>query len=250
MRTLAYAAMFLFATTTGSWAVDLKLGYFAADGHPRDVAADQFKANVEKRTSGQVAVSLFGNNAPGSPPEVPEQVLMGAVDMSLSGQDQIAKHLPFHDAISTPFAFPSYEVADKVIDGPFKEWSDPELTKKGLVHLSDREWGFRQLTNSRKPVFDAGPGQGQGAGRRRQLHQVHGHGRSGSEVIGRERRDSPPFFFHRADNQDSGKARRHVDAGDLRCAVVDVDARHADRGFDRPDGGDLFSWVGDGARFW
>lgn len=78
---------------------------------------------------------------------------MGAVDMSLSGQDQIAKHLPFHDAISTPFAFPSYEVADKVIDGPFKEWSDPELTKKGLVHLSDREWGFRQLTNSRKPVL-------------------------------------------------------------------------------------------------
>lgn len=57
MRTLAYAAMFLLATTTGSWAVDLKLGYFAADGHPRDVAADQFKANVEKRTSGQVAVS-------------------------------------------------------------------------------------------------------------------------------------------------------------------------------------------------
>ena len=80
----------------------------------------------------------------GSPPEVLEQVLLGAVDMSLSGQDQIAKHLPFYDTISTPFAFKDYATADKIIDGPFKEWADPQLATKGLVHLSDWEWGFRQ----------------------------------------------------------------------------------------------------------
>jgi tripartite ATP-independent transporter DctP family solute receptor len=100
-----------------------------------------------------VKIELYGNNALGAPPEVLEQVLLGAVDMSLSGQDQIAKHLPFYDTISTPFAFKDYPTADKIIDGPFKEWADPQLLSKGLVHLSDWEWGFRQLTNSKKPVM-------------------------------------------------------------------------------------------------
>jgi tripartite ATP-independent transporter DctP family solute receptor len=58
-----------------------------------------------------------------------------------------------YDVISTPFAFKDYATADKIIDGDFKKWAEPELLKKGLVHLSDWEWGFRQLTNSKKPIL-------------------------------------------------------------------------------------------------
>jgi TRAP-type transport system periplasmic protein len=152
MRTLALLVMMAFGSSCAAGAVDLRLGHFAPDGHPCDVAAKQFKENVEKRTNGAVKINLFGNNALGSPPEVLEQVLLGAVDMSLSGQDQIAKHLPFYDVISTPFAFKDYATADKIIDGEFKAWADPELAKKNLVHLADWEWGFRQLTNSKQPV--------------------------------------------------------------------------------------------------
>ena len=152
MKTLALFAAMMLGSTFAAGAVELKLGHFAADGHPCDVAAKQFKDNVEKRTAGAVTIALYGNNALGSPPEVLEQVLLGAVDMSLSGQDQIAKHLPFYDVISTPFAFKDYATADRVIDGPFRAWADPELAKKNLVHLGDWEWGFRQLTNSKKPV--------------------------------------------------------------------------------------------------
>ncbi|HXP96401.1 MAG TPA: TRAP transporter substrate-binding protein [Telmatospirillum sp.] len=153
MRTFALLLMMVFGGSCAAGAVDLKLGHFAPDGHPCDIAAKQFKENVEKRTNGAVKIELFGNNALGSPPEVLEQVLIGAVDMSLSGPDQLAKHLPFYDVISTPFAFKDYKTADKVIDGDFKAWAEAELLKKNLVHLSDWEWGFRQLTNSRKPVL-------------------------------------------------------------------------------------------------
>ena len=152
MKKLAFAMMIAFGSTCALAAVELKLGHFASDTHPCGIAAVQFKNNVEKRTNGEVKISLFGNNALGSPPEVLEQVMLGAVDMSLSGQDQLAKHLPFYDVISTPFAFNSYAMADKIIDGDFKTWAEPELLKKNLVHLSDWEWGFRQLTNSKKPV--------------------------------------------------------------------------------------------------
>jgi tripartite ATP-independent transporter DctP family solute receptor len=152
MKKLAFAMMIALGSTSVLAAVELKLGHFASDTHPCGIAAVQFKTNVEKRTNGEVKISLFGNNTLGAPPEVLEQVLLGAVDMSLSGQDQLAKHLPFYDVISTPFAFKDYAMADKIIDGEFKTWAEPELLKKNLVHLSDWEWGFRQLTNSKKPV--------------------------------------------------------------------------------------------------
>ena len=153
MKKLALAILVALGATSAQAVVALKLGHFASDTHPCGIAAVQFKNNVEKRTNGEVKIELFGNNALGAPPEVLEQVMIGAVDMSLSGQDQLAKHLPFYDVISTPFAFKDYATADKIIDGDFKAWAGPELAKKNLVHLSDWEWGFRQLTNSKKPVL-------------------------------------------------------------------------------------------------
>ncbi len=153
MKKIALAILIALGATGAQAAVELKLGHFASDTHPCGIAAKVFKANVEKRTNGEVKIALYGNNVLGSPPEVLEQVLLGAVDMSLSGQDQLAKHLPFYDVISTPFAFKDYAMADKIIDGDFKAWAEPELLKKNLVHLSDWEWGFRQLTNSKKPII-------------------------------------------------------------------------------------------------
>jgi len=153
MKKLALALLIALGATGAQAAVELKLGHFASDTHPCGIAAVEFKKNVEKRTNGEVKIALYGNNVLGSPPEVLEQVILGAVDMSLSGQDQLAKHLPFYDVISTPFAFKDYATADKIIDGDFKAWADPELLKKNLVHLSDWEWGFRQLTNSKKPIL-------------------------------------------------------------------------------------------------
>jgi TRAP-type C4-dicarboxylate transport system substrate-binding protein len=153
MKTLAFLMLMALSSLQAFAAVELRLGHFAADGTPNAIATLQFKANVEKRTNGEVKINVFGNNALGNPPEVLEQVILGAVDMGLQGQDQLAKHLPFYDVISTPFAFKDYAMADKIIDGDFKAWADPELAKKGLVHLSDWEWGFRQLTNSKRPVL-------------------------------------------------------------------------------------------------
>ncbi|WP_413699587.1 TRAP transporter substrate-binding protein [Psychromonas sp. KJ10-10] len=113
----------------------------------------QFAKQVEARTNGEVEVELYPNNALGSPPEVLEQVIMGVVDMSLSGQDQLAKHVPLFDTVSIPFSLSSGEHADRVLDGPFKEWVAPELEKIGLVYLSSWDWGFRQLTNSVRPIL-------------------------------------------------------------------------------------------------
>ena len=63
MKKTALAMMMVFGSTCTLAAVELKLGHFASDTHPCGIAALQFKANVEKRTNGEVKISLFGNNA-------------------------------------------------------------------------------------------------------------------------------------------------------------------------------------------
>ncbi|MGX9419070.1 TRAP transporter substrate-binding protein [Vibrio sp. RC27] len=147
------SAMCLAWASTAFSAVELKLGHFGSEEHPSHIAAMQFAKNVEARTNGEVEVELYPNNALGSPPEVLEQVMLGVVDMSLSGQDQLAKHVPLFDTVSIPFSLSNAEHADRVLDGPFKEWAAPELEKVGLVYLSSWDWGFRQLTNSVRPIL-------------------------------------------------------------------------------------------------
>ncbi len=134
-------------------ATELKLGHFGSENHPSHTAAKQLADNVAKRTNGEVTVTIYPNNALGGPPEVLEQVILGAVDMSLSGQDQLAKHARLFDAVSIPFSIDGYDHMDRVLDGPFKEWATPELDKIGLIYLSSWEWGFRQITNSKRPIL-------------------------------------------------------------------------------------------------
>lgn len=149
------AVLLVGAFCSHSFAVtELKLGHFGTDGHPATVVAQQFADAVAARTNGEVKITVYPNNALGSPPEVLEQVMLGVIDMSLSGQDQIAKHVRLFDAVSIPFSMQDYDHADRILDGPFMAWAAPEVEKVGLIYLSSWEWGFRQITNSKRPILN------------------------------------------------------------------------------------------------
>jgi TRAP-type transport system periplasmic protein len=132
--------------------IEMKLGHFAADSHPGNLASKMFAEGVEKRTNGNIKVIIYPNNALGSPPEVLEQNILGAVDMSLPTQGQLGKYSKKFNCVMLPFMYNNYEHADKVLDGKFLPWALPDLDKAGLVFLSNWEWGFRNLTNSKRPV--------------------------------------------------------------------------------------------------
>ncbi len=144
--------LFSQAQAAESGVIEMKLGHFAADTHPGNLAAKMFAQGVEKRTHGKIKVTIYPNNALGSPPEVLEQNILGAVDMSLPTQGQLGKYSKKFNCVMLPFMFSSYTQADKVLDGKFLQWAAPDLEKTGLVFLSNWEWGFRNLTNSVRPV--------------------------------------------------------------------------------------------------
>jgi tripartite ATP-independent transporter DctP family solute receptor len=152
LMVLVMFALFLYVKDSSAAALEMKLGHFAADSHPGNLASKMFAEGVEKRTNGNIRVTIYPNNALGSPPEVLEQNILGAVDMSLPTQGQLGKYSKKFNCVMLPFMYNNYEHADKVLDGNFLPWAVPDLDKAGLVFLSNWEWGFRNLTNSKRPV--------------------------------------------------------------------------------------------------
>ena len=153
--------IFLFLIITVSFAygqaakpavIEMKLAHYAAEDHPGNIASKMFAEAVEKRTKGKIKITIYPNNALGAPPEVLEQNILGAVDMSLPTQGQLGKYSKKFNCVMLPFIFKDYKQVDKVLDGKFIKWATPDLDKAGLVFLSNWEWGFRNLTNSKHPV--------------------------------------------------------------------------------------------------
>jgi tripartite ATP-independent transporter DctP family solute receptor len=139
----------------------MKFGHFAADNHEGTTASKMFAEAVEKRTNGQIKIQVFPNNALGAPPEVLEQNILGAIDMSAPTQGQLGAYSQKFFCVMLPFAYENYEHADRVLNSPeFIKWVSPDLDKAGLVFLSNWEWGFRNLTTSKKPVKEPADAKG------------------------------------------------------------------------------------------
>jgi len=157
---LIISVSFISAESAKAASVEMKLAHFAADAHPGNLASKMFAEAVEKRTNGQIKVIIYPNNALGAPPEVLEQNILGAVDMSLPTQGQLGKYSKRFNCVMLPFVFNDYKQADKVLDGKFLPWALPDLDKAGLVFLLNWEWGFRNLTNSKRPVVNPDDAKG------------------------------------------------------------------------------------------
>jgi TRAP-type transport system periplasmic protein len=132
--------------------ITMKFGHIAPDNHPGNQAAKMFAENVEKRTNGAIKILVFPNNQLGSPPELLEQQVLGVIDMSMPTHGTLDKYSKKFAVVMLPFLFRDLQHAHKVIDGPFMEWAAPDLEKQGLVFLSNWEWGFRNTTNSVRPI--------------------------------------------------------------------------------------------------
>ncbi|MCX5911419.1 MAG: TRAP transporter substrate-binding protein [Deltaproteobacteria bacterium] len=151
----AVLGFFLFAGLGWSEAqvIQMKFAHYAEETHPGHLAAKQFAAKVEERTNGQVKVAIYPANILGSPPEQAEQVRLGAIDMSLPTQGALDKYVKAFSVVMLPFVYDNYDHVHRTLDGPSLNWFSPLAEKEGFIVLSNWEWGFRNLTNSKRPIL-------------------------------------------------------------------------------------------------
>jgi TRAP-type transport system periplasmic protein len=136
----------------GQATLTLRWAHFAPEDHPANIAAKQFAARVEARTNGAIKINIFPNNVLGGPPEQAQQIKLGTIDMGLPTQGQLDKYDTAFAAVMLPFVFDNPAQAYRVLDGPAMEWLAPRAEKQGFILLRNWEYGFRNVTNSVRPI--------------------------------------------------------------------------------------------------
>jgi TRAP-type transport system periplasmic protein len=132
--------------------VTLTFVHAAQTTHPAHEAALQFAKRVEQRTEGQVKIEIFPAAQLGSETEMAQKVRLGTVDMAATSLNYLIKYEKAFAVVVMPYQFDSYEHAHRVLDGPAMNWLAPLAEKQGFVILSNWEWGFRNLTNNKRPI--------------------------------------------------------------------------------------------------
>jgi TRAP-type transport system periplasmic protein len=115
-------------------------------------AAFWFKECVEKAAPGKLSVAVHHSASLGSETQVLQQIQLGTTQISVCTTGPIEAFVPEIKALEMPFVLPSYETADKVLDGPIGQELGKKFEKSGFLALAYLDNGFRNVTNSKRPI--------------------------------------------------------------------------------------------------
>ncbi|MFZ3120761.1 MAG: TRAP transporter substrate-binding protein [Variovorax sp.] len=130
----------------------VRFGYGLVDNSNQGRAVRLFAQEVEKATGGKMKVRGIGNASLGSDTQMQQALIGGAQEMMVGSTATLVGIVPEMAVWDTPFLFNNVKEADAVLDGPVGEKVKAKLEPKGMVGLVYWENGFRNLTNSKRPV--------------------------------------------------------------------------------------------------
>ena len=121
-------------------------------GHPLEVGAQKFADLVAAKSGGKMKVSVFpGVVLGGDAPNV-SSLQGGVIPLVLLNSGILTSQVKDFVVFDFPFMFASEKEADAVVDGPFGKAMHAKLETKGIVGLAFFELGFRNITNSKRPI--------------------------------------------------------------------------------------------------
>jgi hypothetical protein len=136
-------------------AAEFKLKFASGQdpSHPVNTRAQEAIDRIEAATGGRVEINLFPANQLGSDTDLISQLRFGAVDFLNIAGVVLATFVPRVGIVSTGFAFPSYDVVWKAMDGELGVYLKGEIQAVGVV-LACKAWnnGFRQLTSTTREI--------------------------------------------------------------------------------------------------
>ncbi len=124
-------------------------------GHPIVLGMDKFAALVNQKSGGKMTVKLFPGSQLGGDVEAMSGVQGGTIDFTSMNSGILQNQVKEFALVDFPFLFDSPKEADAVMDGPVGKALADKLPAKGLISLAYWELGFRNLTDSKRPVTKA-----------------------------------------------------------------------------------------------
>ncbi|ERP95957.1 hypothetical protein Q669_29165 [Labrenzia sp. C1B10] len=132
--------------------VNLRLAHVVNEQDGFHAAATRFQELVAERSDGAISVKIFPNASLGDERTLLEGMQIGTVDMGVITNGPVSNFLEEMAVFELPFLFPSAETAYEVLDGPIGQELLERLSEVNLKGLAYAERGFRNLTNSVRPI--------------------------------------------------------------------------------------------------
>jgi tripartite ATP-independent transporter DctP family solute receptor len=153
---IALAAAFSFGLATAS-AADIKdrtikIGIGLTEDHPQGQSVKHFSEIVAAKSGGKIKVKLFAGGSLGNDVTMVSALQGGTQEMTIPDTATLVSQIKDFGVLNFPFLFNNEQEADALLDGPFGDKLLAKLPEKGLVGLGFWENGFRQTTNSKRPI--------------------------------------------------------------------------------------------------
>lgn len=121
-------------------------------GHPVVMGMERFAEIVAAKSDGKLKVNLHPGGQLGSDQANVAAMQGGTLEMASMNSGIFASVVKEFAIYDFPFLFANGREADAVVDGEFGRKLHARLEEKGLVGLAYYELGFRNITNSRRPL--------------------------------------------------------------------------------------------------
>lgn len=122
------------------------------EDHSVGVGVRKMQEVLDARTGGKMKINAFWGGSAGGDLAGAQATRAGTQEIVCTSGSALAGIVKELGAFDLPFLFASEKEAYAVLDGPAGQYFNKKLEAAGLVNLAYWENGFRNLTNSRRPV--------------------------------------------------------------------------------------------------
>jgi len=133
---------------------EFKMSIVASEDTSWGRAANRFAAAIKYRTQGRIQITnYFGGRAFAGVQTTEFQLLQeGVVDFAIGSTINWSPQVKELNLFALPFLFPSYSALDAVEAGDPGKRLFKLIEQKGVIPIAWGENGYRELTNSKRPI--------------------------------------------------------------------------------------------------
>jgi len=130
----------------------IRFGHLNNADHPVSFGVKRFAEIVAAKSGGKLKVLEFPASQLGNEMQQQSALMGGVQQMSAPATTSLAGIVKEFGLIDFPFNVSTPAQADALMDGPLGQALLAKLPEKGLVGLGYWDLGFRNITNSRRPI--------------------------------------------------------------------------------------------------
>ena len=130
----------------------IKFGHLNNADHPVSLGVKKFAELLAAKSGGKLKVQEFPASTLGNEMQQQSALQGGVQEMSAPATTSLAGIVKEFGLVDFPFTVANFAQADALLDGPFGQALINKLPEKGLVALGYWDLGFRNVTNSRRPI--------------------------------------------------------------------------------------------------